>query len=58
VGNQVKTGLLLIILTVLLVFLGSLFGREGAIFAFILAGLMNFFAYFFSDRIVLSMYRG
>jgi len=57
VGNQVKTGLLLIILTVLLVFLGSLFGREGAIFAFIFAGLMNFFAYFFSDRIVLSMYR-
>ncbi len=56
-GNQVKTGLLLIILTVLLVFLGSLFGREGAIFAFIFAGLMNFFAYFFSDRIVLSMYR-
>ena len=56
-GNQLKTGLLLIVLTVLLVFLGSLFGRAGAIYAFVLAGLMNFFAYFFSDRIVLSMYR-
>ena len=56
-ANQLKTGLLLTILTIFLVFLGSLFGRTGALFAFFLAGVMNFFAYFYSDRMVLSMYR-
>lgn len=55
--NSFKTFLLLLILSVLLVFLGSLFGKEWAIFALIFVGIMNFIAYFFSDKIVLSMYR-
>jgi len=38
------------------VLLGSLFGKEGMIIAFIFALLMNFFSYWFSDRIVLALY--
>lgn len=56
-GNQLRTVFLLSVLTVLLVLLGSIFGRVGAIFALILAFGLNFLAYFFSDRIVLSAYR-
>jgi heat shock protein HtpX len=56
--NTLKTGLLMTLLTVLLVLAGqALGGRQGALFALILAGAMNFAAYWFSDRIVLSMYR-
>ncbi len=55
--NSFKTFFLLLILSVLLVFVGSLFGKEWAIFALIFVGIMNFIAYFFSDKIVLSMYR-
>jgi len=55
--NWVKTFLLMAILTFLLVWVGDLIGgREGAIVALILAGIMNFGAYWFSDRIVLMMY--
>jgi heat shock protein HtpX len=56
-GNWFRTALLLGAMTVLMVFLGDLFGgRGGMIFAFILAMGMNFFSYWFSDKIVLSMY--
>jgi len=56
--NQVKTYVLMALLTILLVWIGSLLGgRNGAIFAFILAAAMNFGVYWFSDRIVLRMYR-
>jgi heat shock protein HtpX len=56
--NGVKTTLLLGGLTVLLVFLGNQFGGvNGAFIAFIFAGLMNFISYWFSDKIVLAMYR-
>ncbi|RLB07170.1 MAG: zinc metalloprotease HtpX [Deltaproteobacteria bacterium] len=56
--NQVKTYVLMVLLTILLVWIGSLLGgRNGAIFAFILAAAMNFGVYWFSDRIVLRMYR-
>jgi len=57
VGNQLRTFFFLTILSVLLVLLGSIFGRGGAIFALIFAFGLNFLAYFFSDRIVLSAYR-
>lgn len=57
-GNTVKTTLLLALLTVLLVGLGSLVGgRGGMILAFGLAIAMNLGSYWFSDRIVLRMYR-
>lgn len=56
--NQIKTFILMALLTVLLVWIGSLVGgRNGAIFALVFAGAMNFGIYWFSDRIVLKMYR-
>ncbi|MBW2610637.1 MAG: zinc metalloprotease HtpX [Deltaproteobacteria bacterium] len=57
-GNWFKTTLLLGVMTALIVFIGNLFGgRQGMIFAFILAMGLNFFSYWFSDKIVLRMYR-
>jgi heat shock protein HtpX len=56
--NQIKTFILMALLTILLVWIGSLVGgRNGAIFALVFAGAMNFGIYWFSDRIVLKMYR-
>lgn len=56
-SNSIKTVLLLSTFTVMLVFIGSLAGgRNGAITAFIIALLMNFFSYWFSASIVLKMY--
>ena len=44
-------------LTVLLVMAGgAIGGRHGMTFALVMAGLMNFVSYWFSDKIVLSMY--
>jgi len=55
--NYFKTAVLLIALTVLLIWVGSMFGgQQGAIFAFAIAMCMNFFSYWFSDKIVLKMY--
>src|SRR3989338_3572293 len=56
-GNQLKTIVLLASLTALLLFIGGLFGRGGLIVAIIFVGIMNFVSYFFSDKIVLWMYR-
>ena len=57
-GNWFKTTLLLGVLTALIVWIGHLFGgQQGMIFAFILAMGINFFSYWYSDRIVLKMYR-
>ena len=56
--NYLKTAMLLAVLTAVLVFFGAMIGgRQGAIFAFVMAGAMNFFSYWFSDKIVLKMYR-
>jgi heat shock protein HtpX len=56
--NQIKTFILMALLTILLVWIGSLVGgRSGAIYALVFAGVMNFGVYWFSDRIVLKMYR-
>src|SRR3990172_3628002 len=56
--NFFKTTILLAVLTAILVFAGDAFGgRSGAMMALILAGIMNFGAYWFSDKIVLMMYR-
>ncbi|HXA96401.1 MAG TPA: zinc metalloprotease HtpX [Candidatus Dormibacteraeota bacterium] len=57
-GNLVKTGVLLAALTVLVVLIGgALGGQQGMLLAFVLAMAMNFGSYWFSDRIVLAMYR-
>lgn len=57
-GNTIKTTLLLALLTVFLVGLGSVLGgRGGMVLAFGLAIVMNLGSYWFSDRIVLAMYR-
>jgi heat shock protein HtpX len=56
--NWFKTTLLLGAMTALIVLIGRLIGgQQGMIFAFILAIGMNFFSYWFSDKIVLKMYR-
>jgi len=56
--NTFKTALLLTGLTLLLVFAGDYFGgRNGMVIAFLFAAAMNFFSYFYSDKIALSMYR-
>lgn len=55
--NTLKTTFLMALLTVLLVLVGgAIGGRGGMTMAFLLAGGMNFFSYWFSDKIVLSMY--
>jgi heat shock protein HtpX len=53
-----KTFVLLFALTLLLIFAGKVIGGQvGAIYAFIFAMIINFGSYWFSDKIVLSMYR-
>jgi len=55
--NQFKTFLLMLVLTVLFILVGTAIGgKNGAVYAFVFAALMNFVAYWFSDKIVLRMY--
>jgi heat shock protein HtpX len=55
--NYIKTTILLAALAALLIFLGDMFGgRQGAVIGLIFAGVMNFGAYWWSDKIVLKMY--
>jgi heat shock protein HtpX len=56
--NYIKTGLLLVVLTMLFVLVGGYFGgQQGAVYAFIFAFIMNMVSYWFSDKIVLMMYK-
>jgi heat shock protein HtpX len=56
--NRLRTTMLLAALTALVVWIGQMFGgANGAVMALIFAGVMNFFSYWFSDKIVLRMYR-
>ena len=56
--NVLKTGFLLSLLTVLLVFIGHLIGgAQGATTAFVFAMAVNLLSYWFSDKLVLAMYR-
>jgi heat shock protein HtpX len=55
-NNMFKTVLLLTALTVLMIMVGGLIGgTNGMVLAFIFAGGMNFFSYWFSDKIALKM---
>lgn len=57
-GNQSRTTILLAIMTAFIIWIGQLLGgRQGMIIALILAAGMNFFSYWYSDKIVLRMYR-
>jgi heat shock protein HtpX len=55
--NTVKIFLLMAFLTLLVVGVGgAIGGRQGAVFALVMAGVMNFATYFWSDKMVLAMY--
>jgi heat shock protein HtpX len=57
--NTMRTVMLMTLLTLVLVgFGGALGGQSGAFIALIMAGVMNFGSYWFSDKIVVKMYRG
>jgi heat shock protein HtpX len=57
-GNGAKTVILLAGMTALILVIGQLLGgRQGMVFALIIAAAMNFFSYWYSDRLVLRMYR-
>jgi len=56
--NIFRTVFLMMLMTILLVAIGMLVGgRSGMIVAFLFAAVMNFVSYWFSDKIVLAMYR-
>jgi heat shock protein HtpX len=56
--NSVKTAFLMALLTALVVVAGRAMGGEGGmVIAFIFAIAMNVFSYWFSDKIVLKMYK-
>jgi heat shock protein HtpX len=54
--NTMKTAVLMAGLTALLVAIGSFWGRGGMMLFFLIGLGMNFFSYWFSDKIVLRMY--
>jgi heat shock protein HtpX len=57
-GNQFKTAALLAAMTAVIVLIGNLMGgRQGMVIAFVFAAGMNFFSYWYSDKLVLKMYR-
>lgn len=56
--NNIKTTFLLVTLTLILVWAGGAFGgKHGMTIALIIALGMNLFAYWFSDKLILRMYR-
>jgi heat shock protein HtpX len=57
-SNMLKTAVLLAVLTAMLVVLGgALGGRQGMMIAFVFALVMNAASYWYSDKMVLAMYR-
>jgi len=56
--NQIRTTVLLAGMTALILLIGQLLGgRQGMTIALVLAAGMNFVSYWYSDKIVLRMYR-
>ncbi|MEZ4602179.1 MAG: hypothetical protein R2861_01845 [Desulfobacterales bacterium] len=57
-SNQIKTTLLLAVMTGVIMWVGKMLGgTTGMMIALILAGGMNFFSYWYSDKIVLKIYK-
>ena len=56
--NNVKSAMLLGLLMGLILLVGAQFGQQGLIMAFLLGGMTNVIAYFFSDKIALAAMRG
>jgi heat shock protein HtpX len=57
-ANTFKTAFLLTALTLLLLFIGRIFGgQNGMVIALIFAAVLNFVSYFYSDKLALAMYR-
>lgn len=56
--NTIKTVFLIVLMTALLIVIGRVLGGSTGMFiAFVFAIGMNFFSYWFSDKIVLKMYK-
>lgn len=56
--NTIKTVFLIVLMTALLIVIGkAIGGTSGMLIAFVFAIGMNFFSYWFSDKIVLKMYK-
>ena len=56
--NGLKTAVLLGAMTALVMGIGHYFGgQQGMMIAFVMAAVLNFVSYWFSDKIVLAMYR-
>src|SRR6266849_598874 len=56
-SNTFKTAFLLTALTLLLLFIGQMLGgQNGMLLALVVAALMNFVSYFYSDKLALAMY--
>jgi heat shock protein HtpX len=57
-GSYMKTGVLLAALSAVLMLIGQAFGgSQGMMIAFVFALVMNFSSYWFSDKVVLRMYK-
>lgn len=56
--NFFKSGMLIIVMTLLMIFIGgAVGGRDGALIFFAISMVFNVFSYLFSDKIVVAMYR-
>src|SRR5712692_6659992 len=56
-SNTFKTAFLLTALTLLLLFIGQMLGgQNGMLLALVVAAVLNFVSYFFSDKLALAMY--
>lgn len=57
-GNSIKTTIMLALLTVIIMSIGRVLGGTGGmVIALVIAGAMNFFSYWYSDKIVLKMHK-
>jgi heat shock protein HtpX len=55
--NAFKTAFLMAVMMVIFMAVGSIWGESGVLIAFVFSLVMNFGSYWFSDKIVLSIYR-
>lgn len=57
-GSRIRTLVLMTVMTVLIMWVGRIIGGTGGmIIALLIAGGLNFFSYWYSDKMVLKMYR-